>query len=121
FLGFQENIPKLIEAFDIALVPSRQEPFGIVAVEFMQAKIPLVCSAADGLAELVTHQHTALVPPQNKPAPLCQTIEQLWQDDSLRKKLVDSACEYAQKFSIKTYVEKLNKVYDHLINEDATS
>ena len=37
------------------LVPSLYEPFGIVALEVMAAKVPVLVSEAGGLAEIVTH------------------------------------------------------------------
>ena len=120
FLGFQENVPQLIEAFDIAVVPSRQEPFGIVAVEFMQAKIPMVCSAADGLAELVNHDLTALVPAENTAGQLSNCVERLTRDPVLQERLVDSAYRVSRKFSIESYLENINKMYRRLIAEDSS-
>lgn len=46
---------KLLKVADAAVFPSLYEPFGIVALEAMAAKCPVVVSTVGGLAEVVTH------------------------------------------------------------------
>jgi glycogen synthase len=54
----------LLAAADVVVLPSRYEPFGIVALEAAAAGAPLVASTAGGLAELVVDGVTGLsVPP----------------------------------------------------------
>ena len=49
-----------LAAADAVVLPSRYEPFGIVALEAAAAGAPLVASTAGGLAELVVHGETGL-------------------------------------------------------------
>lgn len=57
------------QAADIALVPSRVEPFGNTAVEAMLAERPVVASATQGLVEIVDPRRTGeLVPPGDSTA-----------------------------------------------------
>ncbi|MCH9021989.1 MAG: glycosyltransferase family 4 protein [Planctomycetes bacterium] len=119
FLGFQENVPQLIGAFDIAVVPSRQEAFGLVAVEFMQAKIPLVSSAVEGLKEIVTHDETAWVTTQNTPAQISQGVEKLRQNLTLRNRLAESAWKFSRMFSIDSYVDRIEKLYHQMTNSNS--
>lgn len=51
---------KLLKVADVAVFPSLYEPFGIVALEAMAAKCPVVVSTVGGLAEVVTHNETGL-------------------------------------------------------------
>jgi glycosyltransferase involved in cell wall biosynthesis len=44
----------------VALVPSVYEPFGYAAIEAMAARVPLVATAAGGLAEIVENERTGL-------------------------------------------------------------
>jgi len=46
---------KLLKVADVAVFPSLYEPFGIVALEAMAAKCPVVVSTVGGLAEVVQH------------------------------------------------------------------
>lgn len=49
-----EDVPALIAAHDIVLVPSRAEPFGLVAAEAIASGRWVVAARVDGLREIVT-------------------------------------------------------------------
>jgi glycogen(starch) synthase len=49
-----------LAATDVVVLPSRYEPFGIVALETAAAGAPLVASTAGGLGEVVLHEQTGL-------------------------------------------------------------
>jgi glycosyltransferase involved in cell wall biosynthesis len=60
YLGFQSDIKAVLGQSDIAIVPSRIEPFGTVAAECMAAGLPTVVANVDGLAEIVADGETGL-------------------------------------------------------------
>ncbi|NLE04275.1 MAG: glycosyltransferase family 4 protein, partial [Crenarchaeota archaeon] len=62
FLGFldEENLIKLQICADVCVVPSLFEPFGIVALEAMAAKRPVVVSDTGGLSEIVNSDITGV-------------------------------------------------------------
>jgi glycosyltransferase involved in cell wall biosynthesis len=53
FIGFQEDIRPVLAQTDIAIVPSRIEPFGTVAAECMAAGVLTIVADVQGLAEIV--------------------------------------------------------------------
>lgn len=53
FTGFQENIPEIMSALDIFVMPSRQEAFGLVAIEAMAMACPVVISQGGSAEEIV--------------------------------------------------------------------
>lgn len=53
FLGPRADVPDLLASMDVLFHPTRQETFGLVVVEAMAAGIPVVCSRAGGLPEIV--------------------------------------------------------------------
>lgn len=63
FTGFipDESRDRLFKVADVAVFPSLYEPFGIVALEAMAARTPVVVSNVGGLAEVVTHNETGLL------------------------------------------------------------
>ncbi len=68
FTGFvdDETLKNLQRCADVSVVPSLFEPFGIVALEAMAAKTPIVVSDVGGLAEIVEHDVTGVkVYPEN--------------------------------------------------------
>lgn len=52
-----DNREKLFRIADVCVFPSLYEPFGIVALEAMEAGIPVVVSDTGGLAEIIEHAH----------------------------------------------------------------
>lgn len=53
FVGYREDIPDLIAAFDIMLIPSLNDGFNLAAVEAMASFIPVVATEVGGLPEVV--------------------------------------------------------------------
>ena len=60
FVGFQEDIRTVLAQTDIAIVPSRIEPFGTVAAECMAAGLLTIVADVQGLAEIVENGNTGL-------------------------------------------------------------
>ena len=59
---------RLYVAADVAVFPSLYEPFGIVALEAMAARTPVVVSEVAGLAEVVQHAETGITTLPGQPA-----------------------------------------------------
>jgi glycosyltransferase involved in cell wall biosynthesis len=53
FAGYQDNIPEIMRAFDIFVMPSREEAFGLVAIEAMAMECPIVISSGGSADEIV--------------------------------------------------------------------
>jgi glycogen(starch) synthase len=72
FTGFitDEERDKLYKVADVAVFPSLYEPFGIVALEAMAAKVPVVVADTGGLTEVVTNHQTGIMVYPNNPASL---------------------------------------------------
>ena len=69
-LGFvsTEDRNRLFKVADCAVFPSLYEPFGIVALEGMAARVPVVVSEVGGLKEVVTHGETGITVYPGDPA-----------------------------------------------------
>jgi glycosyltransferase involved in cell wall biosynthesis len=53
FLGEREDVPQILAALDALVIPSRQEAFGLVALEGVAAGTPVIASEVGGLAEIL--------------------------------------------------------------------
>lgn len=60
FAGFQQNIPEIMQAFDIFVMPSRQEAFGLVSIEAMAMECPIVISSGGSAHEIVGEEEFGL-------------------------------------------------------------
>ncbi len=64
FLGWREDAHALMAAFDALIVPSRWEGFGLVVLEAMAAKVPVIASRISALPEIILDGETGkLIPP----------------------------------------------------------
>ncbi len=81
----------LYRVADVTVVPSRFEPFGIVALEAMAAHCPLVVSAVGGLNEIVDHDGTGLKVSQNDPEALAWAITRIIRDPGFKDWIVNNA------------------------------
>lgn len=88
FTGFISNEEKesLIEASDLLIYPSRYEPFGIVALEALERKKPVIVSDIGGFREIVTDKVTGIRAPLN-PEGLAESIKFLLFNPALAKEL----------------------------------
>ena len=80
------NVPETLQAWDLFVLPSRQDPFPIVILEAMAARLPVIGTRVDGIEEQVTPATGVLVPP-NEPAALADAILELSRDPELRLQL----------------------------------
>lgn len=53
FTGSRGDIPDLLKTFDIFMLPTRIEPFGIVIIEAMAACLPVIASHVGGIPEII--------------------------------------------------------------------
>jgi len=119
FLGFCDNVPEIMAAFDIGLAPSRQESFGIACLELMRMKVPVISSGAGGMAEYVIDKQTGLVLKENSPEEICRCVQLLSEDQQLRSRLVDAAYKLCERFSIEEYVKSYQQMYEEILLKES--
>jgi glycosyltransferase involved in cell wall biosynthesis len=109
--GLHENPAMLMRAFDVGVVPSRREAFGIAALEMMRMKLPVIVSPVGGLPELVRDGRTGIVLAELSAAALAEAIQRLEQDVALRETLSRNACAHAASFDGPEQVAQLMDIY----------
>ncbi|MBA7658016.1 D-inositol-3-phosphate glycosyltransferase [subsurface metagenome] len=114
FTGLCKNPAEVISAFDIAVVPSRREAFGIVAVEFMRMKIPVIASPVGGLVEVVQHNKTGILLDNLNAENIAEHVDTLVQDNSLRETLVENAEVFSRKFDGAEQLKQITNIYEKL-------
>lgn len=112
-LPFQDNINKIWQSIDIAVVPSTEpEPFGMVAIEAMMAKKPVIASNHGGLSEIVIHESTGYLFTPNNQKELEIALENLIVDDKLRNEMgVNGFNRVNEQFSLEIYVNSFENLF----------
>ncbi len=93
FTGYidDETLLKLYSVIDVAVYPSLYEPFGIVALEAMAAKVPVVVSDVGGLREVVDHGLNGLTAWSDNPESLTWAIVQILKHPYSARMMVENA------------------------------
>lgn len=69
FLGWRADVLSLMAGMDVYLVPSLWEGFGLVLLEAMSRRLPVIASHVSAIPEIVVHGETGLlVPPRDSDA-----------------------------------------------------
>src|SRR6058998_2417760 len=111
-LGFRHDIPQLLAAADICVLPADAEACGRVLFEAMAMAKPLVATASGGTPEIVVDAVTGvLVPPKDSRA-LAEALVALLKNPALRNAMGAAGRERVTKqFSIEAHVQKTMDVY----------
>lgn len=91
FCGFQNNIPAVMRASDVIMLPSHREPFAITILEAMFSRRPLLVSDSGGTPEAITNGREGIVFPVRNVAALAKGMELLTADEGLRQRLGEEA------------------------------
>src|SRR5581483_9528664 len=91
--------------------PSRWEAAPYAALEAMQAGLPLVAAAVDGLRDLVQHERNGLLVPPEDPAALARALDRLAADVGLRARLGTAAMARAAEFTRVRMADETVAVY----------
>ncbi|QHC02513.1 glycosyltransferase [Epidermidibacterium keratini] len=117
FLGHLDPGPlrEVMTAADLAVVPSRYEPFGIVALEFTALGVPLVVTDVGGLGEYAARTGGPTVPP-GEPAALARAVIAELRDPSAASGHVDRARDaLASDFSWPVIARDTVATYDEAL------
>ena len=94
FLGQRDDIPALLGAADVVVVPSVWEGQPLIVQEALRAGRPLVASRTGGIPEL-TGEDAAVLVPQGDPAALAAAVESVLDDPGLAAALGVAATQRA--------------------------
>ncbi|MGC2302489.1 glycosyltransferase [Candidatus Binatus sp.] len=115
FLGYRRDVPELLEAADIVVLPSLYEGLPLVAIEALAAGRPMVATDVDGTPEVVIHERTGLLVPPANPLALAAAIERLNADPALAIRLASDGRKFVQEnFAVQRQIEQTAALYSEL-------
>jgi len=120
FTGFvdDETLRNLQKCADVSVVPSLFEPFGIVALEAMAAKSPVVVSDTGGLSEVVEHDVTGVKVYPDNPDSLAWGVTRVLLDEAYANRLRENAYRTVlEKYNWKKISRQTKSVYESVLSE----
>jgi glycosyltransferase involved in cell wall biosynthesis len=100
-------------------VPSYYEPFGLVTLEGMANKTPVVASNIDGLATIIRHGKNGLHFEPRNDLDLKEKIFSLYQSKDLVAKITENAYnEIKENYSWQKIVGQISDIYNNLIKKN---
>ena len=87
------EVPGLLDRAAVVLMPSRVEPYGLVALEAAQRGRPVIATDVEGLREAVTDGVTGLLVPAGEVEALTAALDRLLADPALAARLGAAGAE----------------------------
>lgn len=117
FMGWIDDgvLHSLYRVADVIVVPSRYEPFGLVALEAMASGCPCIVADTGGLREVVPHEHAGLRFAPGDRDQLRELIVRVLGDDDLRAGLAAQAAEHVLSFDWSEVAAQVAGIYARLI------
>ncbi len=116
FMGFRNDVPQILQALDVFILPSLDEPFGLVVAEAGAAGLPVVATRVGGVPEIIKDGITGILIPPHSPDEIVCAVEELIQRPDLARSLADAGRKRAEEsFSQEVMVEKTLAVYREAI------
>jgi glycosyltransferase involved in cell wall biosynthesis len=112
FAGYQSDTSRFYKMMDILCIPSSREGFGLVAVEGMLHKLPIVATRVGGLQKVVMDNVTGFVVPAFSPESIANKLNILIADKDLRKKMGEAGFTRAKEnYTSERYCMEIENLY----------
>lgn len=114
------DLPIYYAAADLCVVPSHYEPFGLVAIEAMASRTPVVASDVGGLQFTVLSEVTGLLVPPKDEIAFAQAIDRILTNPTWRDQLGQTGRQRVEiSFSWNSVASRLSHLYTKLLSQSA--
>lgn len=115
--GFHADVPSVLSAADVFVLPSYMEGMPNAVLEAFAARLPVVASAVGGLAEVIEHERTGLLIPPGDAGGLSAAVCRILDERELAGRLAKAGAERArERFSIQRVTDEYESLYRKLIS-----
>lgn len=91
FLSRQEDVPRLLLAGDLFLLPSEEESFGLAALEAQSCGLPVIASRVGGLPEVIADGESGFLFPVGDVRAMAEAAVRLLQDPERHRQMGEAA------------------------------
>lgn len=117
FLGWREDILKIIAFLDILVQPSLNEAIGRVLLEAQGLGIPVVATSVGGIPEIVRDGVTGILVPPKDSERLAEAVSGLLLDEEKRSGMSRKSKEWVdEKFSAQRMLKDIDTIYQEIVS-----
>lgn len=118
FTGFRNDIPDILSSFDIFILPSHAEAFGIALIEAMSMELPSIATKSDGVLDIIIDKENGFFFEKKNVSELVEKIISLTKSEDERKRIGKNARKHIlENFNIDNSIHKLLNLYKTEINQ----
>jgi glycosyltransferase involved in cell wall biosynthesis len=112
FLGRREDVPQILAAADVVVMPSYREAQGLAIVEALAANRPVIASNVGGIPEMIHSGENGILVPSQDPSALASAIALLFRDRTLADRLATAGHELVhEKFCVDDMLRDIEAIY----------
>ena len=113
YTGFLESPMSYMPFFDLIILPTYEETFGLIVAEAMYMRVPVIGSNAGGVPEIISHKSNGLLFHTKNYNDLQEKIDMIIEDLQLREKIIENGFKFVNAHY--DYLSHFNK-FETLIN-----
>ncbi len=118
FAGMRSDVPRVLAASDVFVLPTLTEALPTVLAEAMACRLPIVASAVGGVPEMVADGVNGKLVQPARPEELTRACVELLSNPALREQMSQRGWEIVNdKFNVEGQVERLKNLYRGLIKQ----
>jgi glycosyltransferase involved in cell wall biosynthesis len=114
FLGFRSDIPALLAASDVLLLPSLQEGLPRSVLEAMSMGVPVIATRIRGVTDLLAGGAGLLVPVRS-PQAIARALHEVFTDSESRLRMQRLAAGRVKEFDIQGLLAWHEQLYEGLL------
>ncbi len=113
FVGHRDDVPMILAAADLLVLPSAYEGLPNVVLEAMRFRKPVVATSAPGTVEVVVDGETGILTPIGNPRALAKALRDLIRDPAMATRMGDAGRARAEShFHTRAMIDQFANLYE---------
>ena len=110
--GWVNNVEKYIPAFDIAVLPSKWEGFGLVLIEYMACDKPIIATNVGGIKDIIKDKENGFIVENGNEKQLSKKIQEIILKKYVEQNIIKNNKQERQKYAIENVIRKHIQIFN---------
>jgi len=116
--GFKTDVPAVLRALDIFIMPSYKESFGKVLIEAMAMGVPVISTDKGGPPEILSQGECGLLVPPCESEPIAAAVIKYLENEQLREEMIAKGRRKVEDYySLPSVLDRLEKLYYETLDQ----